>query len=152
MRHLLTAGRPPPDRGSLEPRSSSEGAPRPQHSRPADNSISNSHRTMSSEPRQTLTARHAGSTTANQRTTNNSSPAEDVEKNVQHSTRVKNKLGFLHRARGNHLEHIPTINESLNAVLRQSCTFRRHHTWVWGTSADCSRAQYPFRVFTVSLD
>jgi hypothetical protein len=154
MVHSLTAGRSPPDRGALERSSSGEGArmPRRQTSRLANNSNSSSHHTMSAEARQTLTARHAGSTTPNQQATSNSSTAEDVEKNVEILPKDKNTISFLQRARGKHLKHIPTIRQSLFAVLTQSCTFRRHPTWVWGTSADCSRAQSPFRVFTVILD
>jgi len=121
----LTAGRPPPDRGSLEPRSSEEGVrmPRSQHSRLGDNSNISSHRTMSAESRQTLAARHAGSKTPYQRSTGNGSTAEDVEKNVVQPTRDKNTPSFLQRARGKHLKRIPTIKQSLVAVLTQSCTF-----------------------------
>jgi len=149
IRHLLTAGRSPTDRGLSEGRSSGEGSRRlrPQPSNPANKSISSSHRTMSAEPRQTLTMRHAGSTTPNQQTT-----AEDVENNVEKLMTDRNTPGFLQRAHGKHLGHIPTIRQSMVAVLTQSCAFRHHPTWVWGTLADCSRAQYPFRVFTVILD
>jgi hypothetical protein len=32
---------------------------------------------------------------------------------------------FKHRVRGKHLEHIPTLKESLIATVRQSCTSQR---------------------------
>lgn len=124
--HLrLTAGRAPPDRGSPEPRSSGEAArmPRPQRSKLSNNSNRNSDPTMSTEPKQTLTARHVGNTTPSGKTTGNGSSAEDVEKNVADSTRDKNAQKFLQRARGKHLRRIPTIRESMNATLTQSCTF-----------------------------
>ena len=78
---------------------------------------------MSGDPKQTLTARHAGSTSPNQRTTGDSSTGEDVEKGAENSTEDKSPLSFFQRARGKHLKHMPTIKQSLFAVLTQSCTF-----------------------------